>query len=122
MNESDNRGNPISYQVLERGTPVFDSTGKKVGEVEKVLAVDEKDVFDGIVVKTGVRHTRFVDADEIGPLYERRVELKIAADELEGKPAHESGTVVYQADTDEESTTKSFFRRLRQGRPWQRRS
>src|SRR5689334_10580049 len=108
-------GNPIAYMALEKGTPVFDSEGVEVGKIKQVLSVPEKDVFDGIVVDTGLAKTHFVDADYVGRLYERRAELKYTKVELEAQPEHELGTPVFKADADEESTTKGVFRRLKQG-------
>ena len=72
-------GNPCSYEVLEEGTPVFSSSGEEIGKVTHVLAVPEEDVFDGIVIAThlGPGGHRFVDAPDIGEIYERGVELKL---------------------------------------------
>ncbi len=44
-------GAPISYEVLEAGTPVYSSDGRPIGTVTHVLAVPEEDVFDGIVIE-----------------------------------------------------------------------
>lgn len=98
MTEPDAAGFPISYMVLAKGTPVFDSEGVEVGKVQKVLAVDAKDVFDGVMIGTGTAKTRFIDADFIGRIYERRLELKITAEQVEGQPSHEGGAGAYDAD------------------------
>jgi hypothetical protein len=73
------RGDPISYRVLEKGTPVETSDGQPFGQVKQVLEVRAKDVFDGVVVKTP-SGDRFVDADEIDRLYENLMLLKIDAE------------------------------------------
>ena len=73
------RGDPISYRVLERGTPVETSDGQQFGHVKRVLEVRAKDVFDGVVVKTP-NGDRFVDADEIDRLYENAMVLNLNAD------------------------------------------
>jgi hypothetical protein len=73
------RGDPISYRVLERGTPVETSDGQSFGHVKRVLEVRAKDVFDGVVVKTPAGD-RFVDADEIDRLYENLMLLNIDAE------------------------------------------
>ena len=73
------RGHPISYRVLERGTPVETSDGQHFGQVKRVLEVRAKDVFDGVVVKTP-NGDRFVDADEIDRLYENAMVLNIDAE------------------------------------------
>jgi hypothetical protein len=72
-------GHPISYRVLERGTPVETSDGQPFGRVRRVLEVRAKDVFDGVVVKTPAGD-RFVDADEIDRLYENLMLLNIDAE------------------------------------------
>ncbi|MFZ0040783.1 MAG: hypothetical protein WAK93_05715 [Solirubrobacteraceae bacterium] len=90
-------GEPISYEVLERGTPVYSSDGHQVGSVTHVLAVPEEDVFDGIVLELHTsdrRHVggghhgahdhhlgqddhRFADADDVETIHERAVTLKL---------------------------------------------
>jgi hypothetical protein len=87
-------GNPISYEVLESGTPVYSSDGELIGSVAHVLAVPEEDVFDGIVIAAhlkpaGDHHSggrthpgddhRFADADDVEAIYERAVTLKLDA-------------------------------------------
>jgi hypothetical protein len=73
------RGDPISYRVLERGTPVETSDGEAIGQVKRVLEVRAKDVFDGVVIKTP-NGDRFVDADEIDRLYENAMVLNLSAE------------------------------------------
>jgi uncharacterized protein YrrD len=77
----DDPGLPISYEVLELGTPVYSSDGELVGEVAHVLSVPEEDVFDGIVIdeRVGVGGHRFADADDVGAIHERAVTLKLDA-------------------------------------------
>jgi uncharacterized protein YrrD len=72
-------GQPASYLVLGEGTPVYASGGEPVGEVTHVLAAEAEDVFDGIVIRThvGPGGHRFVDADDVGDIYERGVVLKL---------------------------------------------
>jgi hypothetical protein len=79
------RGHPISYRVLERGTPVETADGQSFGQVKRVLEVRAKDVFDGVVVKTP-NGDRFVDADEIDRLYENVMLLNLDADQAAQLP------------------------------------
>jgi carbamate kinase len=81
-------GHPCSYLVVRRGTPVFSSDGKKLGRVVKVHAAPEAHMFDGILFDTnrGPGGRRFVDAPEVGEIYERGIVLKIAAAEVESLP------------------------------------
>jgi len=81
-------GQPVSYLVAKRGIPVFSSDGEKLGRVTKVLAAPEANMFDGIIFDTswGPGGHRFVDAPEVGGLYERGVVLKIEAAEVDSLP------------------------------------
>lgn len=81
-------GHPVSYLVAKRGIPVFSSDGEKLGRVIKVYAAPEANMFDGIDFDTswGPGGRRFVDAPEVGQIYERGVVLKIAAAEVDSLP------------------------------------
>ena len=81
-------GAPASYLVLEKGTPVYSSDGKPLGEVEHVLADEEVDIFDGIVIDRSVLPGghRFVDASQIDEIYERGVVLTVDAAAAERLP------------------------------------
>ena len=81
-------GAPIAYLALEEGTPVYASGGEHVGAVEHVLAAEDADIFDGIVIDTqrGPGGLRFVDAPDVGDLHERGVVLKIDAATVETLP------------------------------------
>lgn len=81
-------GPPISYLVLKRGTPVFSSDGERLGRVVRARGDIPTHIFDGIVfdTTTGPGGHRFVDAPEVGQIYERGVVLKIDAAEAEALP------------------------------------
>jgi len=80
-------GHPVSYLVAKRGIPVFSSDGEKLGRVSRVLAAPEAHMFDGIIFDTGgLGGRRFVDAPEVGTIYERGVVLKIDAAEAAELP------------------------------------
>jgi hypothetical protein len=74
-------GHPVSYLVAKRGIPVFSSDGEKLGRVVKVLAAPEANMFDGVLFDTsrGPGGRRFVDAPEVGGIYERGIVLAIDA-------------------------------------------
>lgn len=84
----DDFGAPSSYLAVRPGVPVYSSDGKKLGEVEHVLAVPDDDIFDGIVLDTSVLPGghRFVDAPEVAEIYERGVVLSIDAAAAERLP------------------------------------
>jgi hypothetical protein len=74
-------GEPISYLTLPSGVPVYSSDGQRVGKVVRVLAAREANMFDGIIIDTtaGPGGHRFVDAPEVGQIFERGVVLTIDA-------------------------------------------
>lgn len=80
----DDLGPPIAYLALERGTPVYDVAGKRVGEVEEVLGDLQADIFEGIRVEAGLLHGRHLvaGADQIASIHERGVALAVNRGEL----------------------------------------
>ncbi len=79
----DNLGEPGSYLTVGKGVPVFSSDGENLGRVVKVLSAPNIDVFDGVVFDTtvGPGGHRFVDAPEVGEIFENGIVLKIDAGE-----------------------------------------
>jgi hypothetical protein len=106
-------GAPVSYLVLETGVPVYDSSGAEVGKVEHVLAAQDADIFDGIVIdaRVGPGGWRFADADQIEALYERGVVLNVAADALHDPEPGPGELHVEPADAEEEGTLRARLRR-----------
>jgi uncharacterized protein YrrD len=93
-------GQPISYEVLERGTPVYSSDGAQIGTVAHVLAVEEEDVFDGVVIAEHRGHGghRFADADDIDRIYERAVMLKLDREASSRLPEPSANPAVVHED------------------------
>jgi hypothetical protein len=85
----ENLGKPSSYLTIAKGVPVFSSDGEKLGRVVRVMSAPNIDMFDGIVFDTtaGPGGHRFVDAPEVGEIYEGGVVLKIDAAEAAGLAA-----------------------------------
>ena len=81
-------GLPIAYEVLQPGVPVYSSDGACVGTVQEVIAAAELDIFHGIELQTDSR-PRFVAAEHVQSLHERRVDLRIDATAVAALP--ESG-------------------------------
>jgi uncharacterized protein YrrD len=81
-------GQPISYLVLAKGTPVYSSDGKRLGKIEHVLADEDTDIFDGLVIDKSVLPGghRFVDASQVDELYERGAVLTVDAAAAERLP------------------------------------
>jgi hypothetical protein len=81
-------GEPASYLTLKEGCEVVSSDGEKVGTVQHVLADDEEDVFDGIVIDThlGPGGLHFVDAPQVQECFERAVQLNLEASDVPDLP------------------------------------
>jgi hypothetical protein len=93
----EDEGNPISYRLLARGTPVHASDGQKVGTVDQVLATDRENIFDGIVIHTS-RGRRFVDAPEVARITDRRVTISITSAEAAELPEPDPSAPAFEAD------------------------
>lgn len=81
-------GAPTSFLTLPKGVPVYSSDGEELGRVEHVLSAPDVDIFDGIVLDTSVLPGghRFVDAPEVGEIFERGVVLTIDAAAAQSLP------------------------------------
>ncbi len=74
---------PVSWFLIERGWIVEAADGTDLGLVDEVLADEEKDIFSGIAVSSGLFHnTRAVDAGDVAEISDGRVRLRVSADEL----------------------------------------
>jgi hypothetical protein len=75
---------PVSWLVLEQGWDVVDSAGESVGKVDEVLGDQDRDIFDGLAVSTGlVGKPKYVPAERVGEIREGEVRLEMSADEVE---------------------------------------
>ncbi len=109
-------GEPTSYLVVDKGTPVYSSDGENLGRVVRVLSAREADMFDGIVFDTsaGPGGHRFVDAPEVAALYERGVVLKIDAAEAASLPKPSANPGVMSVSAGDLGSSKGgFMSRLR---------
>lgn len=78
----DDLGDPVSYLMLEKGTPVFSIEGERLGTVAEVRADTVNDIFDAVVLDTnsilpGGRTE--IPAAEIDRIYERGVVIRDGA-------------------------------------------
>jgi hypothetical protein len=99
----ENLGERCSYLTVEKGTPVYSSDGEKLGRVVRVMSAPDADMFDGVVFDTtaGPGGHRFVDAPEVGEIFDRGVVLKIdaaAAANLKAPEANPGSLKVNPAD------------------------
>jgi hypothetical protein len=84
----DDLGAPSSYLALEPGTAVYTTEGEKIGEVQYVLADDEQNLFDGVVIDASMLPggLRFADAVQVAQIFERGVVLGLTTAQAEGLP------------------------------------
>jgi hypothetical protein len=101
MSGNDDLGRPISYFALEEGTAVLGSDGEEVGQVAHVLADEEEDIFDGIVIAHGVGRHSFADAEQVAAIHEHGVTLTISAAEAEALPEPSENPAVVRDDAAE---------------------
>jgi hypothetical protein len=75
-------GDPVSWFLIAEGWEVVDRDGGGIGRVEEVLADEEKDIFDGLAVATKLLgRPRYVPAERVTTIVERRVGTDLDADE-----------------------------------------
>jgi uncharacterized protein YrrD len=96
-------GDPISYLVLEDGTPVISADGQKIGTVEHVLADSGSDVFDGLIVdmRAGPGGHRFADASQVDTIHQRGVVLALDQAAAERLPEPSENPAAMGADPDD---------------------
>lgn len=84
----ENMGEPNSYLTVSKGVPVYSSDGENLGRVVQVLSAPNIDMFDGVIFDTtaGPGGHRFVDAPEVGGIFENGIVLKIDAAEAAALP------------------------------------
>ncbi|MCW2996018.1 MAG: hypothetical protein JWQ18_3513 [Conexibacter sp.] len=108
-------GAPGSYLTLTDGTDVLASDGTTVGKVEHVLADEQTEIFDGIVidVRTGPGGLKFVDAPQVGEIFERAVTLTLTPAEIEAlpEPSASPGVIESHGEEDSDSALQGKLRR-----------
>ena len=93
-------GDPISYLVLEDGTPVLSADGRRIGTVEHVLADADSDVFDGLIVDIDGGH-RFADASQVDTIHQGGVVLTLDQAAAEQLPEPSENPAAMGADPDD---------------------
>jgi hypothetical protein len=108
-------GEPTSYLTVEEGCDVVSSDGEKVGTVQHVLAAEEEDIFDGLVIDCalGPGGLHFVDAPQVSEFYERAVQLSLPASEVPAlpKPSANPAAMEHHGVEDSESPLEQKLRR-----------
>jgi PRC-barrel domain len=115
----DDLGAPSSYLALEPGTAVYTSEGEKIGEVQYVLADDEENVFDGVVIDASMLPggLRFADAVQVAQIFERGVVLGLTAAEAERLPEPSENPGVLEVTGVEDVDRSELSEKLR--RAWE---
>ena len=84
-------GDPVSWLVIEAGWEVVDAAGEKVGAVHEVIGDTGADIFHGLAVSPGLlKSSKYVPAERVARIFEGRVELDLASEELERLGDHEA--------------------------------
>jgi uncharacterized protein YrrD len=108
-------GQPRSYLDADEGVDVISSDGQVLGKLEHVLADEQSDIFDGIVVDTsaGPGGHRFVDAPDVDGFFERAVILKISGADAEQlhEPSDNPAVMQHGGEEDSEGPLAQKLRR-----------
>jgi hypothetical protein len=96
-------GDPVSYLEFDGGLPVYSADGDEIGTVEHVLADEDSDIFDGLVLDTrlGPGGHRFADATQIEGLYTGGAVLALSPAEAERLPEPSANPAVMDAEPDD---------------------
>jgi hypothetical protein len=89
-------GTPISYEGAVRGTPVLSTSGATIGTLDHVLAVENLDIFEGIVIATH-HGIRFVEADSLGQITTTHIQTSLSDDDAAALTPPD-GPPVYSVD------------------------
>ena len=101
MSGTDDLGAPVSYLALEEDTAVLSADGEEVGHVAHVLADEESDIFDGVVISHGLGRHTFADAEQVREIHERGVVLALTTAEAEALPEPSENPAVMEEDPSE---------------------
>lgn len=113
-------GLPIAYEVLEKGVPVISSDGQQVGTVHHVVAAAEKDIFHGLVIATGGRERRFVEAADVASLHEHGVDLRIDSAAAARLSEPHGGAPVYDEDPGTQTKWSHLINKVMLRKDWHR--
>jgi hypothetical protein len=108
-------GGPTSYLAVAEGVPVYSREGRRFGELKVVVADEEADIFDGVVIDAD-RH-RFADAAHVEGFFENGVELTLTYEEAEQLPEPSENPAAMSADPDD-TAEDELTRKLRKA--WDR--
>ena len=80
---------PVSWFLIERGWDVVDRDGEPVGKVEETVGDENRDIFNGLTIATGLfARGQYVAAEQVGEITPGRVELLLSKEEAEHLPEY----------------------------------
>lgn len=106
-------GDPISYLVAERGLAILAADGTHVAELAHVLAAEDEDLFEGLVIELdGVgRGHRFADREHVAEIRERGVVLDLTPAQVEALPEPSANPAALAAGPDDGTALGHRLRR-----------
>ena len=83
------RQDRVSWRTLGPGADVVAADGARVGAVREVIADEELDIFDGVVVdlRLGPGGLRYVEAGAIAMIFDHRLVLRVPSARVQELPA-----------------------------------
>lgn len=74
-------GSPSSWRAANPGLAVHASDGERVGTLRHVLAVDDEDILEGLIIDSSLEAggARFVDEADVDEFFDRGVRLRLDA-------------------------------------------
>ena len=83
------RQDRVSWRTLGPGAAVVAADGVRVGAVQEVVADEELDVFDGVVVdlRLGPGGLRYVESGAIAMIFDHRLVLRVPSARVQELPA-----------------------------------
>jgi len=74
----------LSWLVIEPGWAVFATDGSEIGYVEQTVGDRDEDIFNGLSISTSIfDDPLYVPSERVGRIFEDRVELALASNEVE---------------------------------------
>lgn len=97
------RDDPVSWLLIEKGWRVVGRDGGDLGSVDAVVGDTGQDIFNGLAVSPGfLRHARYVPAERVTSITERRVVVDL--DESAFGRLDEHGTMPTSAEIRSDTT------------------
>jgi hypothetical protein len=82
---------PASWFVIEKGWKVQAADGSEVGTVAETLGDENRDIFDGLAVSTGLLSKPvYVPSEQVGEIVEGTVRLALDAEAVKLLEPYES--------------------------------